>query len=126
MPNAKNLIPANSLAPEERKELGRRGGVASGVSRRRKKSLREAVDHILALPVSQKRIKRELERYGITEDDADYQMAVIAAMVREAMDGEVKAAKLLMELADENPDSAGRDAEDDPLTVSLKEMMGQT
>lgn len=107
MANAKNLIPASERTPEEVRELGRQGGIASGVSRRRKKALREAVDHILALPVSQKRIKRELERYGITEDDADYQMAVVAAMVREAMAGEVKAAKLLMDLAEDSEDADG-------------------
>lgn len=126
MPNAKNLIPASALDPEERKELGRRGGVASGVSRRRKKSLREAVDHILALPVTDAKTKRLTGRMGIAEDDADYQAAIVAAMVREALKGETKAAKLLMDLADDNAEGAGRYAEDDPLTASLKEMMGQT
>lgn len=123
MANAGNLMQASDLTPEERRERARNGGIASGVSRRRKKSVREAVDHILSLPVARKSMKRDLERFGITEDDADYQAAIVAAMVREAMDGDVKAAKLLVELAEESEQSAGRDTEDDPLTASLKEMM---
>lgn len=108
MANAENLIPADERSPEERQELGRRGGVASGAARRRKKSVREAVDHILSLPVGQKSIQRVMKRYGIAEDDADYQAAIVAAMVREALAGEVKAAKLLIDLAE---DSEGADGE---------------
>ena len=44
MPNEKNIIPNSERTPEERREIAAAGGRASGVSRRRKRSLREAAD----------------------------------------------------------------------------------
>ena len=51
MPNEKNLIPFNQRTESEAREYGRAGGIASGASRRRKRSLKEAADIYLS-PVS--------------------------------------------------------------------------
>lgn len=37
MPNAENLIPNNKRSPREVRENGRKGGIASGEARRKKK-----------------------------------------------------------------------------------------
>ncbi len=55
MPNEQNLIPMDQRSQSEARELGREGGRASGASRRRKRSLREAADLYLSLPVADKR-----------------------------------------------------------------------
>lgn len=47
-----NLVPNSERTPEWRKEIARMGGVASGESRRRRKSLREALELVLDEPVS--------------------------------------------------------------------------
>ena len=46
-PSDKNLIPFNERSEEERRESGRKGGVASGESRRFKKRLCELLDEHL-------------------------------------------------------------------------------
>lgn len=103
MPNEKNIIPNSERTPEERREIAAAGGRASGVSRRRKKSLREAAELYLSLPVSDKRAWNKLARDGVDPEDVDNQMAVIAGLTIKAVKGDAKAAKLLFDLLGEQP-----------------------
>ncbi len=96
MPNERNLIPVRST--EEARERGRNGGRASGESRRRKKSLREAAELYLSLPVSDKRAWNKLAKDGVAPEDVDNQMAIIAGLSIKAAKGDAKAAKVLFDL----------------------------
>lgn len=98
MPNEHNLIPMDQRTKSEARELGREGGRASGESRRRKKSLREAAELYLSLPVSDKRAWNKLAKGGVGPEDVDNQMAVIAGLTIKAVKGDAKAAKLLFDL----------------------------
>ena len=98
MPNEQNLIPMEQRSPEEAREMGRKGGRASGVSRRRKKSLREAAELYLSLPVADKRAWNKLARDGVEPEDVDNQMAIIAGLSIKAAKGDAKAAKVLFDL----------------------------
>lgn len=106
MPNERNLIPVRST--EEARERGRNGGRASGEARRRKKSLREAAELYLSLPVSDKRAWNKLAKDGVEPEDVDNQMAIIAGLTIKAVKGDAKAAKLLFELVG---DQSGEDDE---------------
>ena len=103
MPNEKNIIPNSERTPEERREIAAAGGRASGVSRRRKKSLREAAELYLSLPVSDRRAWNKLARDGVGPEDVDNQMAIIAGLTIKAAKGDAKAAKLLFDLLGEQP-----------------------
>lgn len=106
MANEQNLIPFTSdQSREEAERNGRKGGVASGAARRRKRALREAADLYLSMPVRDGRKRNALLRDGLDPDDVDNQMAVIVGLTKAAQLGEAKAAKLLFELIDEG--SAG-------------------
>lgn len=96
MPNERNLIPVRST--EEARERGRNGGRASGEARRRKKSLREAAELYLSLPVSDKRAWNKLAKDGVDPEDVDNQMAIIAGLSIKAAKGDAKAAKVLFDL----------------------------
>ena len=96
MPNERNLIPVRST--EEARERGRNGGRASGEARRRKKSLREAAELYLSLPVSDKRAWNKLAKDGVAPEDVDNQMAIIAGLSIKAAKGDAKAAKVLFGL----------------------------
>ena len=122
MPNEQNLVSMDQRSESEVRELARKGGRASGESRRRKKSLREAADLYLSLQVSNKQAWNKLSRDGVDPEDIDNQMAVIAGLTLKAMKGDAKAAKTLFELlGEQSAGSAANDAKDDPLTASLKE-----
>ena len=105
MPNEKNLIPMDQRSKSEARELGRNGGIASGVSRRRKRSLKEAADLFLSMPVTDTRTFNKMAKAGIDVDDADYQMAVIVGLTMQAAKGDAKAAKVIVDLLGEDAHS---------------------
>lgn len=119
MPNEKNIIPNSERTPEERREIAAAGGRASGVSRRRKKSLREAAELYLSLPVADKRTWNRLAREGVEPEDVDNQMAIIAGLALKAMKGDSRAAKVLFDLIGPEEASAS-DSPVESMTLSEK------
>ena len=110
---------------EEARELGRRGGIASGIARRRRKALREAADIFLALPLPDKDEVKRLRKLGLGMDDIDVQMGIVARLAQMAMLGDTKAAKLLFDIVGPEPETNYLDAtNDDPITQSLNEEFG--
>lgn len=105
MANEKNLVPFNQRTEEERRRIASEGGKASGASRRRKKSLKDAADLFLSLPVSDQRNWNKLARKGLSSDEIDNQMAIIAGLSQQATLGDAKAAKVLFDLLGEDADN---------------------
>lgn len=122
MPNEQNLIPMDQRSKSEAREFGREGGRASGVSRRRKRSLKEAADLFLSLPVSDKRSWNRIARTGVDPKDVDNQMAIIVGLSMQAAKGDAKAAKVLFDLLGEDDVLAGMTAKEDGLSRSLREL----
>lgn len=85
-----NLNPIRDT--ETAKALGSKGGKASGESRRRKANLRKAANEILA----NSKVKIKVD--GKTEE-VNVEQAVIMAMVKKAVNGDVGAYKALMATA---------------------------
>ena len=117
MPNEKNLIPMDQRSKSEARELGRNGGIASGVSRRRKRSLKEAADLYLSLPVSDRKMWNKISRRGVDPDDIDNQMAMIIGLTMAATAGNAKAAKVIVDLLGE--DAHSEEASVHPLVSDL-------
>ena len=106
-----NLIPFDQRSEDEQREIRRKGGIASGVARRRKRALKEAADLYLSLPVSDKRVWNRLSRRGIDPEDIDNQMLVIAGLTDAAACGDAKAAAVLFKVLGEDvpPGEANED-----------------
>ena len=98
MGGEKNLIPFDQRTEEEAREYGRRGGIASGVARRRKRSLKEAADLYLSLPVADRRKWNKIARKGVDPEDVDNQMAMIIGLTEAATMGDARAAKIIVDL----------------------------
>ena len=121
MPNEKNLMPIQEVnsnrTREQHSEDSRKGGVASGVSRRRKRSLKEAADLYLSLPVTDRRTWNKIARRGVDPEDIDNQMAMIIGLTIAATAGDAKAAKVIVDLLGE--DSHSEEAAVHPLVSDL-------
>ena len=117
MPNEKNLIPMDQRSKSEARALGRNGGIASGVSRRRKRSLKEAADLYLSLPVSDRKMWNKISRRGVDPEDIDNQMAMIIGLTTAATAGDAKAAKVIVDLLGE--DAHSEEAAVHPLVSDL-------
>lgn len=112
MAGEENLIPFSERTKEEARELGRRGGKASGAARRRKRSLKEAADLFLSLPVEDKRRWNKLARRYLDAEDIDNQMAMVVALWDGAVGGDARSAKVLIDLL-------GKDSEEDSNAAQL-------
>ena len=119
--NEKNLIPNEQRTPSERRENARKAGIASGASRRRKRSMKEAADLYLSLPVSDKRRWNKIARKYVDADDIDNQMAMIIGLTEAATAGDARAGKLIADLIGEG--APKEDAERDQLARAA-ELLG--
>lgn len=102
-----NLIPMDQRSEEEARELGRKGGVASGAARRRKKSLKEAADYFLSLPVTDVKRFNKIAKTGVDPEDIDNQMAMVIGLTMAATAGDAKAAKVIVDLLGEDGKDSG-------------------
>lgn len=109
MANEKNLIPFGKRTESEEREIQSAGGKASGAARRRKRSLKEAADLYLSLPVSDCRVWNKISRQYVDPEDIDNQMAIIVGLSKAAARGDPKAAKVLFDVLGE--DSKADDGE---------------
>lgn len=105
MANEKNLITAADRTPAQRSAMGAKGGKASGVSRRRRKTMREAMKSLLETGVVDNDIYNSAAAMGIDIEEMTYQNAVLAAMIREAACGNVQAFNAIRNLIGEDSDA---------------------
>lgn len=117
MANEKNLISLADRTTREQREIAREGGIASGVSRRRRRALKEAADLYLSLPVSDRRRWNKLARKGIDPEDIDNQMAMIVGLTEAAAEGDARAGRLIVDILGES----GQD--DAPDTGKLESLL---
>lgn len=113
MANAENLKKGKATQFKSGKdavENGRKAGVASGASRRRKRAMRQAAAMLLntQIPMNERgpfmgAVKTLLKTFGYTPDDATYQDALLAGIMLEAMKGDVRAAEFIRDTAGESP-----------------------
>lgn len=92
---------------EERRELARRAGQASGAARRRKADFRRTLNHLLTSPIDSPEWTPLLESLGL---DSTLESAMLMAQIKEALYGNTQAAKFVAQYAGQ---SAGTDADEE-------------
>lgn len=125
MANEQNLIrgiPTQFKSGEQAANAGRKGGIASGAARRRKRSLREAADLYLSLPVSGARNWNKIAREGVDPEDIDNQMAIIVGLSKMAALGDARAAKVLFDLLG---DDAGGNEQANGILSSISDVLSR-
>ena len=126
----KRLLEQNftNLTPEEHKKRASNGGKKSGEVRRRKRDLRQAMDLFLSLKVKNPELVALMKAAGIKGAELDNQMAMVYAQVSKAQSGSTRAAELIADVLGERQVVESKnnniDEQDDPMTSSIKEMLG--
>jgi hypothetical protein len=117
-----------NLTPEERKKRASNGGKKSGEARRRKRDLKQSTDLLLSLKVKDPKLKQEMKDNGIKGSDMDNQMALVFKQFIKALTGSTRAAEFLADILGERQVVESKnnniDEQDDPMTSSIKEMLG--
>jgi len=90
-----DLIPTNKRTKEEAKELGRKGGLASGKSRRRKRQFRDELE--MLLPLTDKGKDGQPIINPLTGRKQTVQQSITMQLLLKARKGDVKAAKLILD-----------------------------
>lgn len=90
MANEKNLVPFDERSEKEARELGQKGGIASGKARRRKKNLKQKMQLLLSLPAADND-QSELATMGVDPEDMDNEMVLVKALFIAAAAGDTRA-----------------------------------
>ena len=99
-------VKGNSFADmgkEKQRQIASEGGKASGEARRRKRLMREQLDTLLSLDVKSPKARKQMEALGIDPDNMDNQMALLVAMLKEALNGNVRAFAAIRDTVGEMP-----------------------
>ena len=104
MANEENLRPAEYAfkSAEEAKRMGQKGGIASGESKRRKRTLREMVEIFGELGVSDK-TRKMMKELDIPEDLMTRKMQPVVALYNKAGKGDVAAFNAIRDITGEKP-----------------------
>lgn len=97
-----NLIHPADRTSEELREMTRKGGIASGDARRKKKTLREMVKAFGELGVDD-RSDRKMSELGIPEDMRVRYMQGVVSLFNKANKGDVSAFNAIRDIIGEKP-----------------------
>ena len=113
MANEQNLKPIKSLSTEEAKRRGKKGGQRSGQVRRERKRLKEYMNLLLDLPVSDTKDFNKLSKMGVPVEEIDNKMMLVTALFRKAVtQGDVAAVKEIRSIiGDDTPENGMGDFE---------------
>ena len=102
--NKDNLGNFADLTAEERRELASKAGKASVESRRRKKTMREALEMLLYDTKLNEQTKQMLQAEGIKNaDDFNHQMVITRSLIAKAESGDVQAYNAICAMIGEKP-----------------------
>jgi len=99
-----NLIVSSELAPEKRKEIARKGAYAAAAAKRRKKTMREALEMMLFKTELSEQTKQMLMAEGVKDAyDFNHQMVITRSLIAKAESGDVQAYHAICSMIGEKP-----------------------
>ena len=98
-----NLIDAAHRTEEELREMTRKGGLKSGEVRRRKKTMREALEMLMYNTELNEQTKQMLKGEGINAEDFNHQMVITRSLITKAESGDVQAYNAICAMIGEKP-----------------------
>ena len=121
--NDQNLIPVNKRAKSEQREIRQKGGKKSGETRRRKKALKALMNELLSSDIVNDEIYNRTVEMGFGSNPS-YGAAIVAAMVREAALGNVKAFNAITDLTGEGSSGERVKLQKKQLAMQEKKLSG--
>lgn len=102
--NKDNLIKPSDRTSEELREMTRKGGIKSGEARRRKKTMREALEMMLFHTKLNEQTKQMLKAEGVSDvEDMNHQMVITRSLIAKAESGDVQAYNAICSMIGEKP-----------------------
>ena len=95
-----NLVANSERTPEQLREQTRKAGIASGESRRKRKTFRESLLTILSMSVDDPEMYEKLKALGL---DPTFQTAIDLAQIKQALRGDTDASRFVRDTVGEKP-----------------------
>ncbi len=93
-----NLVPQAHKLTVEQQSMG---GKKSAENKRKRKALKEQMELLLTLPLTDERAKKQFESMGIDADNMDNQMAMVVKTYAQALKGNINAVNVIREIIGE-------------------------
>ena len=98
-----NLLKAEDLTSEQLRERASKAGKASVEARRRKKTMREALEFLMYKAELSEALKERMKAEGIMDEDMNHQMAITRSLIAKAEAGDVQAYNAICAMIGEKP-----------------------
>lgn len=106
--NNENLIPLNKRTQRERKEIARKGAIATNKKKAEQKTYRDLAKTMLSATITDENILNELKAYGLSETDV--KAYTLLGMIKASGNGSHHAFDRLMELTGEKEQGSGNES----------------
>ncbi len=101
--NQQNLIPMNKRTENEQREIAKKGGKASGRSRKDKREQKQIILDVLSMPISEGNIDDITSLAAAEGANLSINQAIVIQQVKRALKGDTKAAEYLRDTAGQKP-----------------------
>lgn len=100
-----NLIPTNKRSKEEARELGKKGGQASGVARRKKIMMKDLAMELLNSNIQDDELKARILNIfpDVDPEKMQIQTAMTVAQINKALKGDSKAFEVIRDTSGQKP-----------------------
>lgn len=98
-----NLLKAEDLTSEQLRERASKAGKASVEAKKRKKTMREALEYLMYHAELSEPLKERMKAEGIKDDDMNHQMAITRSLIAKAEAGDVQAYNAICAMIGEKP-----------------------
>jgi hypothetical protein len=110
--NEKNLIPNSERSPSEVRENGRKGGIASGIARREKKTVQKILNDFLSTAAKDNpQVAKLAAKMGLQDDGSIKDLFTIVCTLNTLKDGNLSDLERLSKLLGEQTEIADTEAQ---------------
>lgn len=110
--NEKNLIPNSERSPREVRENGKKGGIASGIARREKKTVQKILGDFLDLGITKNKTLEALARKaGLSTDGSIKDLVTAVCVLNTLKKGDISELEKIAKLLGEQTEIADTEAQ---------------
>ena len=109
---SKNLIPQSERTKDKQREIARKGGIASGIARREKKTVQKILGDFLDLEITQNRTLEALARKaGLSTDGSIKDLVTAVCVLNTLKKGDISELEKIAKLLGEQTEIADTEAQ---------------
>ena len=126
MANEQNLKPFTSeQSREEAVKNGKKGGIASGEARKKKKAIKDIAELIMNMPLKEGETSsvNDIQNLASAQGkNISVQEALVLKLTQKALKGDIQSMRMLLEIVGQDPSQGGNEpVESDGLMESIEE-----